>query len=668
MQKPEARKRLAWLRDQINEHNYRYHVLDEPSITDAEYDRLFRELISLEQQHPELITVDSPTRKIGGTPVAAFAEVVHRIPMLSLENAFDEDELQAFDRRVREKLAIDAATYAAETKLDGLAISLVYHNGSLNTAATRGDGSTGEDVTHNACTIKSLPLRLRGKRLPAVLEVRGEVFMTKAGFKSLNENQQRLGEKTFANPRNAAAGSLRQLDPTVTAQRPLSFFGYGVGLVSDELRLVSHTETLGLLQQLGIPVSPESRTVTGIHGCLQYYADIGRRRVDLPYEIDGVVFKVDDVRQQQTLGFVSRAPRWAIAYKFPPQEATTRIQDIEVQVGRTGALTPVARLEPVFVGGVTVTNATLHNEDEVQRKDVRAGDTVVVRRAGDVIPEVVRVIKEQRSPKSRPFVMPKQCPVCGSVVQREQEAAVLRCSGGLYCPAQTIQSIIHFASRRAMDIDGLGEKLVEQLYHQGLVRNVADLYTLQQARLADLDRMAEKSAGNLIQALQRSKDTRLDRFIYALGIREVGEATAKNLTRHFGSLDGIRHATVEELEAVEDVGPVVAMHVRYFFNEPHNNQIIDRLIKAGINWPQVTVQRHSPLKGKTFVLTGTLESMSRDQAKGLLESLGARVSGSVSKKTDYVVAGEEAGSKLTKARALGVEVVDEEEFLKLVKS
>ena len=668
MQKSEARKRIAWLRDQINEHNYRYHVLDEPSISDAEYDRLFRELVQLEQQYSDLVTADSPTRKVGGAPVSAFAEVVHSIPMLSLENAFDEDELRAFDRRVRERLAVDAVNYAAETKLDGLAVSLVYRDGILHTAGTRGDGTTGEDVTHNARTIKSLPLRLRGTRLPSVLEVRGEVFMSRKGFKALNENQQRLGEKTFANPRNAAAGSLRQLDPAITALRPLSFFGYGVGQVSDDVRPVSHSGTLALLRRLGIPVSPETRTVTGVDGCLAYYADIGRRRDDLPYEIDGVVFKVDDVHQQQALGFVSRAPRWAIAYKFPPQEESTRILEIEVQVGRTGALTPVARLQPVFVGGVTVTNATLHNEDEVQRKDVRAGDTVVVRRAGDVIPEVVRVIMEQRPAESQPFIMPTQCPVCGSAVQREQEEAVLRCSGGLFCPAQAIQSILHFASRRAMDIDGLGEKLVEQLYHKGLVRNVADLYTLEQAQLAGLDRMADKSASNLLQALEHSKHTRLDRFIYALGIREVGEATAKNLTRHFGSLERIRQASVEELETVEDVGPIVAMHVRNFFQEPHNNQVIDRLLEAQITWPEVSAPRASPLQGKTFVLTGTLESLTRDQARELLEAQGAKVSGSVSKRTDYVVAGAEAGSKLAKARELGVEVLDEAVFLKLVKT
>ena len=668
MQKKGASERIAWLREQINEHNWRYHVLDQPSISDAEYDKLFRELVRLEKEFPNLVTDDSPTRKVGAEPIAAFREVVHEIPMLSLENAFDEDEMKAFDRRIRERLEIDEVTYAAETKLDGLAVSLIYRDGILNTAATRGDGTSGEDVTHNARTIKSLPLRLRGKHCPALLEVRGEVFMTKAGFNALNKTQLQQGEKTFANPRNAAAGSLRQLDPAITAHRPLSFFGYGVGLVSDDIRLTSHSGTLELLKKLGIPVSPETETVTGIAGCLEYYADIGRRRAGLPYEIDGVVFKVNDLRQQEELGFVSRAPRWAVAYKFPPQEEITRILDIEVQVGRTGALTPVARLEPVLVGGVTVTNATLHNEDEVKRKDVRIGDTVVVRRAGDVIPEVVRVIREKRPRGSHPFHMPEECPVCGSAVERQEEEAVVRCTGGLYCPAQAIQTILHFASRRAMDIDGLGEKLVEQLYSKGHVKNVADLYTLNEGQISALERMAEKSARNLIQALEGSKKPRLERFIYSLGIREVGEATAKSLARHFGSLEAIRKATVEDLEEVEDIGPVVAGHVRNFFSEAHNNNVIDQLLDTGVEPQERNIAEKSSLRGKTFVLTGTLESMTRDKAKDLVESLGGRVSGSVSKKTDYVVAGEEAGSKLTKARELGVEVVDEKEFLKLVKS
>lgn len=662
-------KRIGKLRTEINEHNYRYYVLDDPLVPDAEYDRLFRELVELERAHPELITPESPTQRVGDRPLTIFPEVRHEIPMLSLENAFDEEEMTAFDNRVRERLDIAKVTYLAETKLDGLAISLLYADGLLTRAATRGDGSSGEDVTHNVRTIKCIPLSLRGRNIPESIEIRGEVFMTKQGFRRLNQSRQDAGEKIFANPRNAAAGSLRQLDPRITAQRPLSFFAYGMGRYSVDFQVHTHAELLAAIKAWGVPTSPETKTVAGLEESLAYYRGIEKRRQDLPYEIDGVVFKVNDRALQEQLGFVSRAPRWAIAYKFPPQEVLTRVTAIDVQVGRTGALTPVARLEPVAVGGVTVTNATLHNEDEVKRKDVRAGDTVVVRRAGDVIPEVLKVITDKRPRHTTVFSMPDRCPVCGSAVTRVEEEAVVRCSGGLYCPAQCIQSIIHFASRRAMDIDGLGEKLVEQLYRQQLIGNVADLYGLTPEQVAGLERMGSKSAANLIAALDKSKDTLLERFIYALGIREVGEATARNLALHFGSIENLSQAGIEELEQVVDVGPVVAGHIRDFFAERHNREIINKLMKAGIHWPAPPVSAAArPLQDRVFVLTGTLASMTRDEAKQKLQLLGARVSGSVSGKTDYVVAGEAAGSKLRKAGELGVKVIDEAAFLQLIET
>ena len=662
-----AAARINKLRDAINEHNYRYYVLDAPVISDAEYDRLFRELQDLEKQHPELITPDSPTQRVGAKPAEGFAEVRHDIPMLSLENAFDEDEMRSFDRRVRERLGEKHIDYMAETKLDGLAISILYENGSLMRAATRGDGTTGEDVTHNVRTIKSIPLKLHGRTCPRALEVRGEVFMGKAGFVAMNKRQEQEGGKLFANPRNAAAGSLRQLDPAVTKDRPLQFFAYGVGRIDSNVSLKTQADTLEHLRDWGVPVSRDSRVVAGVEECLAYYNKLSGRRADLPYQIDGIVYKVNNLAWQERLGTVSRAPRWAIAYKFPPEEEVTRVQDIEVQVGRTGALTPVARLEAVSVGGVTVTNATLHNEEEVHRKDVRVGDTVVVRRAGDVIPEVVRVLKEKRPKHTRPFAMPKTCPVCGSAAVREEEEAIMRCTGGIYCPAQCIRSILHFASRRAMDIEGLGEKLVEQLYEKKYVRNLADLYDLSREQLAELERMGEKSAANLLAALEKSKATRLDRFLYGLGIREVGEATAMALAVHFGSMDKIRRASQEELMAVPDVGPVVAGHVHEFFKEPHNNQVIKRLVASGVHWDEFTVAANRPLDGKTFVLTGTLSAMTRDEAKQHLLALGARVSGSVSRNTDYVVAGESPGSKLARARDLGVKVLDEAAFMKLLK-
>ena len=667
LSKSDAARRIGALRRSINDHNYRYYVLDDPAIPDAEYDRLYRELQQLEDLYPELITEDSPTQRVGATPLKDFAEVKHELPMLSLNNAFNEEEMGAFDRRVRDRLGLDTVTYAAEVKLDGLAISLLYENGVLKQAATRGDGYTGEDVTLNARTVKSIPLKLIGQGFPSQLEVRGEVFMKKSSFDALNEAQSKKGGKLFANPRNAAAGSLRQLDPRVTAERPLTFFTYGIGISNLESIVKTHSEELELLKQWGIPVSPENKVVEGLAGCLDYYAHMAGRRGKLAYEIDGVVFKVDDIGEQNALGFVSRAPRWAIAYKFPPSEELTRVLDIEVQVGRTGALTPVARLEPVFVGGVTVTNATLHNEDEVRRKDIRVGDTVIIHRAGDVIPEVVSVIKEKRQGRPRQFHMPKTCPVCGSAATRADGEAVTRCSGGLYCPAQCIQAIIHFASRRAMDIEGLGEKLVEQLFNRGYVRNLGDVYFLTMEQLSSLERMGEKSSENLLLALDKSKATRLDRFLYGLGIREVGEATARALARHFGTLEKIGQASIDELLAVPDVGPVVAKHIYDFFKEKHNLEVIRRLRDKGVHWPDLKVEKSQPLAGKTFVLTGTLSAMTRDEAKEQLIALGAKASGSVSKKTDYVIAGDSPGSKYDKAVELGIDILDEQRFLNLLK-
>jgi DNA ligase (NAD+) len=665
----QAAERISSLRKEINRHNYQYHVLDAPTVPDAEYDRLLGELSRLEKDYPQFLSPDSPTQRVGETPIDSFKQIRHTVPMLSLDNAFDEDEMSAFDKRAREKLSLPEISYAAETKLDGLAISLLYKEGKLVQAATRGDGSKGEDVSLNARTIKSIPLVLPGEGYPEVLEARGEVFINKQDFNFLNEKQRALDEKIFANPRNTAAGSLRQLDPKLTAQRPLSFYAYGIGQVSTSDAIAStHTALLSQLKDWGLPVSPETLCVEGIQGCLQYYAAIAERRATLAYEIDGVVFKVNSFSQQETLGYVSRAPRWAIAYKFPPEEELTVVDNIEIQVGRTGALTPVARLQPVFVGGVTVTNATLHNEDEVRRKDVRVGDTVIIRRAGDVIPEVVAVVLDKRPPSSAAFQMPETCPVCDSVTEKIEGEAVTRCTAGLFCPAQASQAIIHFASRRAMDIEGLGDKLIEQLFDQQLVRNVADLFQLELDQLAGLERMGKKSAANLLAALENSKATELNRFLYALGIREVGEATARALALHFGSLDKISEATQEELEKVVDVGPVVAKNIVVFFGEEHNKRIIARLLELEVKWQDIEIKADSlPLLGQTFVLTGTLASMGRDEAKQKLQDLGAKVSGSVSKKTDYVVAGDAAGSKLSKAQDLGVKVLDEAGLSHLLK-
>lgn len=657
----EISNRAAQLRDLINRYNFLYYSADEPEVTDAEYDRLFAELKQLEMDYPELVTPDSPTQRVGTAPLDKFTQVIHAMPMLSLDNVFDETELTAFNQRVLDRLNTEAViTYAAEPKLDGLAISIRYENGLLVQAATRGDGAVGEDVTENVRTIRNIPLKLHGNNVPQVVEIRGEIYMPKAGFEKLNQQRLANNEKLFVNPRNAAAGSLRQLDSSVTASRPLALFCYGLGEIQGMERPVSHTAAMQIIKQWGGAVCPDTKQLQGVDECLEYLHQLGERRASLPYDIDGVVFKVDDSRLQDRLGFVSRAPRWAIAYKFPAQEESTQVLDIEVQVGRTGALTPVARLQPVFVGGVTVSNATLHNEDEVRRKDVRIGDTVIIRRAGDVIPEVVQVMKDKRPATAVEFVMPTNCPVCGAEVERIEGEAVARCSGGLFCGAQRKEAIKHFASRKALDIDGLGDKLVEQLVDAELIKDPADLFYLKKEQFSALERMGEKSAENLVNALEQAKNTRFARFLYALGIREVGEATARSLALHFIELDKLTQAKEDELIEIEDVGPVVAHHIYTFFQQSHNLDVIQRLLEAGVNWPEEKpVYADSELAGKTIVLTGTLENLSRSEAKEKLLALGAKVAGSVSAKTDYVVAGRDAGSKLNKAQSLGIEVVDE---------
>jgi DNA ligase (NAD+) len=665
---PHIQARVKRLRADIEQHNYNYYVLDRPLISDAEYDRLFRELQRLEERYPQLVTPDSPTQRVGASPLREFAQVTHRTPMLSLNNAFEDNEVIAFDRRAREALGVDAVDYAAEPKFDGLAISLTYVKGLFTTGATRGDGYTGEDVTANLRTVRAIPLRLRGTHPPGLLEVRGEVLMLKADFEQLNLRQREQGEKEFANPRNAAAGSLRQLDPRITSTRRLAFYAYGIGAL-DYGKLRNHSQVLDMLAELGFPVTAERKVVTGVAGMLDYYREIGAKRGRLPFDIDGVVYKINDLAAQNTLGYVSRAPRFVIAHKFPAEEASTVVEGIDVQVGRTGALTPVARLKPVFVGGVTVTNSTLHNEDEVHRKDIRVGDTVVVRRAGDVIPEVVRVIAEKRPPQTRRFVMPERCPVCGSAVRKSDDEVVARCSAGLFCPAQRKQALLHFASRRAMDIEGLGEKLVEQLVDGQIVRTAADLYKLGMAKLAELDRMAEKSAGNLVAAIEKSKQTTLARFIFALGIRNVGESTAQDLARYFGNIDRLASADAETLQQVPDVGPVVAQSIAGFFAEPHNREVIKQLLAAGVRFAETAPKRldtASPVYGKTFVLTGTLPHLTRDEAQQKIRDRGGKVSGSVSKQTDYVVAGADPGSKYDKALELEIKVLDEAGFLGLL--
>ena len=670
MNRAEAEIRISELRSEITLHDYRYYVEDAPTIPDAAYDRLLRELQALETEFPDLVTPESPTQRVGGEPMEGFATVRHQTPMLSLANAFSNEEIEQFHDRVIRGLETEHADYVAEPKLDGVAISLLYRDGRLQRAATRGDGATGEDVTSNVRTITAIPLQLEMRQSkqtwPETIEVRGEIYMPLSGFEDYNARARESGEKELVNPRNAAAGSLRQLDPRITAQRPLAFYAYAV--VAAEGMPESHFDALQQLRSWGFPVNPEIRRVRDAGGCASYYEEMSAKRDSLPYDIDGVVYKVDNREQQRTLGFVSRAPRWAIARKFPAQEEITRLLEIDVQVGRTGAITPVARLEPVFVGGVTVTNATLHNLDEIQRKDVRAGDWVVVRRAGDVIPEVARVVMERREGNPEPFRMPEHCPVCGSAVERDEGEAAFRCTGGLFCGAQRIRSIQHFASRRAMDIEGLGEKLVVQLVEAGMVESIADLYRLDREQLVSLERMGEKSADNLLEELEKSKNPELDRLLYAMGIREVGEVTARSLAKHFGTLEALVEADEEDLIEVEDVGPVVASHVHAFFREQHNTDVIAALQQAGMHWQAVEESGgEQPLAGQAWVLTGTL-SMPRARAKTLLESLGARVTGSVSSRTSVVLAGEAAGSKLRKAEKLGVEIVDEEAFRALLES
>ena len=698
-QQTAAARQAATLRGAIDDANYRYYVLDDPSIPDAEYDRLMRELDALEAAYPELVTPDSPTRRVGAKPASGFAEVRHAIPMLSLSNAFTDTEapdgtdpdheVRDFVRRVEQGLGVHEPEFAVEPKLDGLAISLRYEDGVFVQGATRGDGATGEDVTTNLRTVKAIPLKLRGEKWPAVLEVRGEVFMPKAGFDAYNARMLREGGRPLANPRNGAAGSLRQLDPHVTASRPLAFYAYGVNLPPDPDAVIAdrHSAAMAKLREWGFPTSPQNEIACGADGCLAYFRKVGAARNGLPYGIDGVVYKVDRYDQQRELGFVARAPRWAIAHKFPAEEQSTVVEGIDIQIGRTGAATPVARLKPVQVAGVTVTNATLHNADQVARLDVRIGDSVIVRRAGDVIPEVVRVIPERRPAHTRPWKMPSRCRICGSAIEREEGEAAARCTGGLVCAAQRREAIRHFASRRAMDIDGLGERYIEGLIAFNYLHSIADLYKLTLDDFVAMKRRAEERDGivpetvkagkiatrwaeNLIESIEASKFTTLERFLYSLGIPEVGEATAKTLARHFGSLDTLMHANETELIEVNDVGPIMAGHIAAFFAEPRNRDAIAALRKAGVHWKESASQRKAvgPLAGQTVVLTGSLSSLTRDDAKDKLEALGAKVAGSVSKKTAFVVAGEAAGSKLEKAEALGVEVWDEAKLLDFLKS
>jgi DNA ligase (NAD+) len=666
--KENIKNKIQELIEKISTFDYQYYVLDNPSISDFEYDKIFRLLIDLENTNPELIRPDSPSQRVGGKALDAFESVIHRQAMLSLNNAFEEDELMAFDKRIKDDIGISEVEYAVEPKFDGLAITLTYENGIFVQGATRGDGYTGENVTHNLKTIRSIPTKLNHTNPPKILEVRGEVLMLKKDFELLNQKQESLGEKKFANPRNAAAGSLRQLDPRITATRPLTFFSYGLGVCEPNLNLKTHTETIQLLKQFNLPISDLSSSVKGVMGLQSFYAKVLKLRDTLAYDIDGVVYKVNSFNYQSELGFVSRAPRWAIAHKFPAEEALTEILDINVQVGRTGAITPVARLKPVFVGGVTVTNATLHNEDEMIRKDVHIGDMVSVRRAGDVIPEIVRVLVDKRPKTIKKFKMPTECPECGSPLIRIDDEAIIRCSGGLICPAQQKQSIIHFASRKAMDIEGLGDKSVEQLVNVGLIQGLPDIYKLELEQLVSLDRMAEKSSQNLLDAIEKSKLTSLPRFIYALGIRNVGESTAKDLAGFYGDLYEIMKQTEESLQLVPDIGPTVAKSISDFFRQTKSREVIESLISLGVHWPKYDIKKSASgiFATKTFVLTGTLPSMSREEAKSIIEMNGGKVVGSVSKKTDYVVAGSDAGSKLATAQELGVKIISQQELLKLI--
>ena len=666
----EIQQKLEQLRETLHYHAVRYYVEDSPEIPDAEYDRLMRELLDIEAQHPDLVTIDSPSQRVGGKPLDGFESVAHEIPMLSLDNAFDDSELESFHKRMADRLpAARFDLFCCEPKLDGLAISLLYVDGVLVQAATRGDGTTGENVTENVRTISAIPLKLRGEGWPNRIEVRGEVFMPKAGFDKLNQNALKKGEKPFVNPRNAAAGSLRQLDSRITATRPLSFYAYSVGVVEGEPLSLSHYQRFLQLKNWGLPMCPETKLVNSLDDVKAYYHDILTRRDALAYEIDGVVIKVDDVTLQERLGFVARAPRWAIAYKFPAQEEITTLNDVEFQVGRTGAITPVAKLEPIFVGGVTVSNATLHNADEIARLAVKIGDSVIIRRAGDVIPQVVSVVLDRRPDSAREIVFPAQCPVCHSAVERVEGEAVARCTGGLVCQAQRKEALKHFVSRKALDVDGLGEKVIEQLVDKEMVATPADLFKLSAGVITVLDRMGPKSAQNVVDALVKSKQTTLPRFLYSLGIREVGEATAANLAMHFKSLDAVMAATHEQLIEVQDVGVIVASHVTAFFAQEKNQQVITELQQQGIDWPAIEERDESvpqPLAGKTVVLTGSLSQLSRSDAKAALQNLGAKVAGSVSKKTDILFVGENAGSKLAKAQELGIEVQTEQDLINLM--
>jgi len=661
------------LRAQLRHHEYQYHVLDAPDVPDAEYDRLMRELRALEEAHPELVTPDSPTQRVGAAPISAFEQVRHQVPMLSLDNVFDEASFLSFYKRVQDRLKVTTPlTFCCELKLDGLAVSLLYENGELVQAATRGDGTTGENITMNVRTIRAIPLRLSGDNIPARLEVRGEVFMPQPGFEALNEEARRTGGKVFANPRNAAAGSLRQLDPRITAKRPLTFFCYGVGALDGGTLPPSHLGRLQQFKQWGLPVSDRVKLCTGSEEVLAFYRQVEADRPQLGFDIDGVVVKIDALDTQETLGFVARAPRWATAFKFPAQEQITQVKDVEFQVGRTGAITPVARLEPVLVAGVMVSNATLHNADEIERLGLKIGDTVIVRRAGDVIPQVVGIIADRRPEAAREVSFPTHCPVCHSDVERVEGEAVARCTGGLFCGAQRKEALKHFVSRRALDVDGMGDKIIDQLVEKEYVKNPADLFRLSAGIMTGLDRMGPKSAQNLASALEKAKSTTFARFLYALGIREVGEATAANLAAHYGTIDALRAADVESLKQVQDVGDVVAKHVVNFLAEEHNQQVIDELLSPEINvhWPApkviVAEEIDSPFAGKVLVLTGSLSILSRDEAKDRLTALGAKVTGSVSKKTDMVIAGEAAGSKLAKAQELGIAVIDEQEMIRLL--
>ncbi len=660
-------QQIDTLRQDLRRYEYEYHVLDNPTIPDAEYDRLFHQLKALEATHPELITADSPTQRVGAKPLSGFAQIRHEIPMLSLDNAFSDEEFYAFVKRIEDRLIRlpEPLTFCCEPKLDGLAVSILYVNGILTQAATRGDGATGEDITANIRTIRNIPLQLLMDNPPARLEVRGEVFMPHAGFERLNQQALEKGEKTFANPRNAAAGSLRQLDPKITSKRPLVLNAYGIGIAEGVDLPNTHYDRLQWLKSIGIPVNPEIRLCNGTDEVLDFYRDIQNKRSALGYDIDGTVLKINDIALQEKLGFISKAPRWAIAYKFPAQEELTRLNDVEFQVGRTGAITPVAKLEPVFVAGVTVSNATLHNGDEIERLDIAIGDTVVIRRAGDVIPQIIGVLHDRRPADARPIVFPKTCPVCDSAIVRIEGEAVARCTGGLFCAAQRKEALKHFVSRKAMDIDGVGGKLIEQLVDRELVHTPADLFKLDLTTLTRLERMGAKSAENALASLEKAKNTTLARFIFALGIREVGEATALNLANHFKTLEALQNADLEALQQVPDVGEVVANRILAFWHEPHNVAVVNDLIAQGVHWETVETKEvtENRFKGKTVVLTGTLTQMGRNEAKALLQDMGAKVSGSVSAKTDFVIAGDAAGSKLTKAQELGVTVLTEEEFL-----